>query len=77
MDKLFKKKEKAVDRYKIGVQTVSQRDSTVELPAGAIPLAIHMKMPVLAKNPQTGAFDMGNLDVVVYAQKVESEVKKR
>jgi len=63
-------KKKAVDTYRIGVQTVS-RDSIVELPAGAIPLAVNMKMPVLAKNQNTGSFDMGSLDVVVYAQKVK------
>jgi hypothetical protein len=71
INKLIKKS--AVDRYKIGIQTVSQRDGLVELPAGAIPLAVNMRMSVLTKNPQTNTFDMGSIDVVVYAQKIKDE----
>ena len=72
MDRLIKKK--SVDTYRIGVQTVS-KDSVVELPSGAIPLAVNMRMPVLSKNPVTGSFDMGNIDVVIYAQKVKDKNK--
>ena len=73
MGKLLKKK--SLDVYRIGIQTVS-RDGIVELPTDAIPLAVNMKMPVLAKNPSTLSFDLGSIDVVVYAQKVDVKVKK-
>jgi hypothetical protein len=68
-NKLIKKS--IVDRYKIGIQTVS-KDSIVDLPAGAIPLAIIMNTPVLAKNPKSESFDMGNISIVVYAHKIDN-----
>jgi len=57
-------------RYKLGIQTVSKADATVDLPEDAVILGGMLRAPFLTKD-NNGVISMGTVDVVYYLTKAE------
>jgi len=66
---------KEIDRYKLGIQTVSPRDGTVDIPKGSIIIGGNIQAPFYTSGEH--GIVVGSISMIYYLEKQEIDKSKK